>query len=260
MPSSKRPPQPSAKPSTEEADDNAREGQPLVEIFQATLEESSLWNHKEIRFQARLHPGFERLVFLTGPNATGKSLLARIVQALGKAHFGTTPIIVSMTERTGSGAYEMSGLRRSMMFGDESEQSTGATSVDIVDKAFRNAASRAQEDGKRVLLVLDEPEIGLSEGYEYALGQVIGQKTLELPERACGALVISHSRALAEGLQNALGRTPSFACTGTQDFDFEDWLTHQERFSAEALLQLRELEQEGRRAVMAAERALLKKP
>lgn len=232
--------------------------QSLAAILKDVIESSALWNHEKVPFQAKLHPGYERLVFLAGPNATGKSLLARITQSIGREHFGTTPINISMTERTGSGLSEISGMRRMFMFGDESEQSTGATSASTALRGLDNAKSYAENDGKHALLVLDEPEIGLSEGYEYALGLLIGQKTLELPEKACGVLVVSHSKTLVEGLRQSLGQDPTFVFTGKQDLTLDGWMSHKERFTPEELLELNKQGHETWRAVAQAEQSFKK--
>lgn len=53
-------------------------------------------------------------------------------QAMERAIFAT----VSIRERTGAGTSDMAGMRRMFMFGDESEQSTGATSLKTAMKAF----------------------------------------------------------------------------------------------------------------------------
>lgn len=236
----------------QEKEENPKEALSVLGVTQNVIEKSQLWNHESLAFHAHLQPGFERLVFMAGPNATGKSLLSKIVQAFGKKHFNTSPINVSMVERTGSGTSEMAGMRRMFMFGDESEQSTGATSADTARKGLENAKSYANE-GKRALLVLDEPEIGLSEGYEYALGLLIGQKTLELPASACGVLVISHSKALAEGLKEGLGAPPSFLFTGEKPLSLEDWMTTKERLSIE---DLSSLERRGLETWQAVEKVL----
>jgi hypothetical protein len=217
-----------------------------------------MWLHESLPFRAHLAPGYPKLVFMAGPNATGKSFLARIVQGFGRAHHKTAPINVSMTERTGSGLSDMAGMRRAFMFGDESEHSTGTTSTKTVDTAMRTANSYVK-DGKSPLLVLDEPEIGLSEGYEYAMGVFIAQKTLELPDTICGVLVVSHSKALARGLCDGLGQEPSFVHTGAEALPLQGWLNATERFSVEELLALPKKDHEGWRAVAAVE-AELEKP
>lgn len=229
----------------------------LADVVADVLERSSMWLHESLPFQACLSVSSPRLVFMAGPNATGKSFLARIVQGFGRAYHNTSPIHVSMTERTGSGLADMASMRRAMMFGDESEHSTGTTSAKTVGSAMYNAAQYAKE-GKSSLLVLDEPEIGLSEGYAFALGELIARKTQELPPNACGVLVVSHSKPLARGLCDGLGQEPSFVYTGSGSKSLDEWLEQSERFSVEELQALPTVDHERWRAVLAVEQEFSK--
>lgn len=217
------------------------EGASLLTVAQSVLSNSQLWNHKKLPFKARLYPGNERLVFMAGPNATGKSFLSKIIKVFAHKHYKASLVCVSMEERTGSGYNGMSPLRRAVMFGDEAEQSTGATSVKTLFSAFNTVRERVKE-GRHPFLLLDEPEVGLSEGYEYALGQLIARKTLDLADGVCGTLVVSHSKSLAAGLIDGLQGNPSFIHTGEPGRDLAEWLAFSERFTVD---QLEELAQRG---------------
>jgi hypothetical protein len=52
-------------------------------------------------------------------------------------------------------------------------------------------------------------EIGLSDGYAEALGEYIGTQAANVTANACGVMVVTHSRRLAEGLVRGLGAEPT---------------------------------------------------
>ena len=175
----------------------------LVDLLMDATD-SALINADGAPFTAHVAPGAGRLAVVAGANASGKSLFVQIVA--GRAHRQQTlAVSISIRERTGAGTHEMAGFRRSMMFGDESEQSTGATSVATVKKAFLNLLNYAQE--RPVLLILDEPEMGLSEDYAAAMGTWLARETLRLPAdqpNLLGVVVVSHSRPLVRAMAREL--------------------------------------------------------
>lgn len=218
--------------------------------------ESALFTDEACPFSFQTYPGGAgaRVLVLTGDNASGKSLLFQVLAGWARREVKADPITVSIRERTGSGLSDISGLRRAMMFGDESEQSTGATSVDTVATAFRTAAAWAA-DGKTPLVMLDEPDMGLSEGFAGALGEHLAHLTGELPDLAFGVVIVTHSRALvrrlSEGLATLKLGAAHFTYMGEPAMDLAQWLAQQPEKSVEDLLALRELGSERRRAVAA---------
>lgn len=219
----------------------------IAEIAQDLLAESVLFKKEEFPFEGTLTPGHPKILLVTGENAAGKSFFFQVLQGWARAHYDFVGITVSIRERTGAGTREDGGMRRMMMFGDEAVQSTGACSVDVIERAFGNVS-----EPKRFLM-LDEPEIGLSEGYAVALGRYLAQKASEMPEASAGLVVVTHHRGLARALADELGQTPSFVFMrpkGSQDnFDFPAWLSHVESRSVEDLMALRALGSERRKAV-----------
>jgi len=131
--------------------------QPLIELTRHVLDQSLLWTHKELRFSAALEEGHPCVLAIAGESPAGKSLLAQCLVSWAHQQM-ISPISVSI-KRTGAGTSELAGMRRMMMFGDQSEQSTGATSARVIGTAFRTLENRAQENVSG-LLVLDEPELG----------------------------------------------------------------------------------------------------
>lgn len=186
-------------------------------------------------FTCAVADGAPTLTVVTGENASGKSLLVRVIGAI--AHKAKIlPVSVSIRERTGAGLGEMNGMRRIMMFGDESENSTGATSAKVVQTAFGNLE---RENGS--LLILDEPEIGLAESYTRALGELIGQRTREIPAVCAGVVVVTHSRALVRGILDGFGAEPThLAVAADQDAQagLTRWLDVVEHRTVDELLAL----------------------
>lgn len=222
----------------------------IAEIAQDLLAESVLFQKEEFPFEGTLIPGHPKVLLVTGENAAGKSFFFQVLHGWARAHFEQAGITVSIRERTGAGTREDGGMRRMMMFGDESVQSTGACSVSVIERAFGNAS----EPGR--FLMLDEPELGLSDGYAVALGRYLAQKASEMPEASAGLVVVTHHRGLARALADELGQTPSFVFMrpkGAQEsLDFTAWLSHVESRSVEDLLKLRALGFERKKAVREA--------
>lgn len=222
----------------------------IGELAQSMLCDSVLWGGDSLPFTGYPYVGHPQVLLVVGENCSGKSFFVESLRAWSAHHHGMASICVSIRERTGSGLSDMSGLRRSMMFGDECEQSTGACSARVVETAFSNVHSWA-EAGRKPVLVLDEPEIGLSDGYARAMGQYLGQQAKTIPPGACGVVIVTHSRTLAGALRDELGVTPSFVrLEAVQDFDA--WVVSVEHRSVEELLTLRELNHERWRQVSKA--------
>jgi energy-coupling factor transporter ATP-binding protein EcfA2 len=137
-------------------------------------------------------PGNRRLFLITGENAGGKSFFSKVVASFvheespGAIEF----INVSMGMRTAP------GMHRVFMFGEESRDSTGKISLGAVLGSLRTCRSRE----KPHVLVLDEPDIGLSEGYRAGLGDLLAAFGAELPELTRALVVVTHSREVARRL------------------------------------------------------------
>jgi hypothetical protein len=214
---------------------------------------SPLYTEQAELFPYEYSPGHPKVLMVAGANASGKSLYAVILQSFCTKKHETSPINISIRERSGGSSNEIGGMRRLFMFGDESEQSTGATSVSVVRAGFSNLNERAKE-GKKPILLLDEPELGLSEGYSEAMGEFIADSVLKAEKGAVGVILISHSKPLAGKLAERLGEAPSFVYADPAKASaqgFKEWLSHREAFSMEDLLKLEELGLAGFRRVSA---------
>lgn len=214
----------------------------LVEELTWIAEESMLFASDDpgvSPFNAAISAGAPRLAVVVGDNASGKSLLVRMLAMRARGH-EVLPVSVSIRERTGAGLGEMSRMAQAMMYGDESEQSTGATSVQVVQAALERNADRPGGS----IVILDEPEMGLAEGYAHALGTYIASQSKTITRRCAGVVVVTHSRPLVQGIRDTLSRKPTFVATaagaGVQA-DLDGWLAREDRYSVEDLLALPEV-------------------
>lgn len=137
-----------------------------------------------------------KLIILTGGNATGKSLIRRVLWAsLEKLkNDGRKPgqyvADTSMERRTSSypGLSALSGVFRDDPWVATSECSLhGIESVIKLDDRF---------------IVLDEPEIGCSLELQAGIAKMLNERKSEILEKNLGILVITHSKILVERLDS----------------------------------------------------------
>lgn len=238
----------------------------LRAMIEQMLDSNAFWADPVCPFQANLESidGLEiaqqeavnnsRILLVAGDNASGKSLLVEYFRSYSKYHHGTTSISISIRERTGSGLSDMAGMRRTMIFGDESEQSTGATSVSVLQAAFHNLDSWTQS-GKKVVMVLDEPELGLSDAYAHAMGLLIAKRMSEINSPEANLVVVTHSKGLAQGLAQGLGYPVPFIHMN-EKLAMSDWLERQSIKSVQELVDLKEAGSAGRLSVRSLEQKI----
>lgn len=131
----------------------------------------------------------QRLFVVTGPNASGKSFVSKLFAAYTKKTFGLEAMHVGMQHRT-------QGYMKSFVWGDESYNSTGINSYHAVKGGISTCRSRETEH----VVILDEPDVGLSEAFQGALGKLIADFALALPEKTLAFGVVTHSRRLLRHL------------------------------------------------------------
>lgn len=196
----------------------------LVDTARSLVEESFLLSHEDFPFSYHFEAGDGRVVILAGDNSSGKSLLGQVIAAKAHIVHQVSPMVASMARRTAE------GMGRAIIYEDEQYHPTGRTSVSVALKALCNLSTRLEEEGAG-LAILDEPDIGLSEGFAYAFGEKMAAMINALPqEGAWGALIISHSRQLAQGLVDHLARRPTFVHTG-EPKTLDAWLAETPRRS-----------------------------
>ena len=137
-----------------------------------------------------------------------------------------------------------------MILGNESEQSTGATSFSFAKKCLDSTFN----DNKPALAILDEPDIGLSQRYSRTLGQFIAQYANQFHEsdvetKAQGLVVVSHNKDLIESLIKHYKGQESVVNMGDER-SLQQWLNEKdEPASVEELESLGDLELEKWRLV-----------
>lgn len=136
-------------------------------------------------------PGALPVFVLTGPNGTGKSFLAKVLASMAANDFKTECMVVGMAKRT------QGGVERAMIFGSEADSSTGHISLRVARTGMRTCESRTSPH----ILLLDEPDFGLSEGYQGALGQLLAEFATKLPAYTVAFGICTHSRRLLRHLE-----------------------------------------------------------
>lgn len=227
-------------------DDAAIPGMVLPDLAKWVCEESAVMTDERSPFHGGLVEGDPRVLLITGENASGKSLVFRLVAQLAGGH-GVEAMTLSIRERTGGGTFEMAHMRRAMIFGEEETSSTGAVSARVVAAGFHNLSNRGP-----AILGLDEPELGLSDGYAEALGEYIGTSAAAMTGNACGVMVVTHSRRLAQGLVRGLSAEPTMIAMLRNEDDVApsvtEWIAGRDERSVEDLLGLQDLALERFRA------------
>lgn len=203
---------------------------PVVDLLRGLVANHSVLSHADCPFSYYFQPGWEQVAVLAGDNATGKSFLMGAAGSRAYYDHGIEPMIVSMTARTSE------GMMRVFSYGRENGRATGEVSTRVAFSALGAIPDRLKIQ-RNALVVLDEPDVGLAEGFAYAFGQMLGQRINELEGNQWGVLLVSHSRELVRGLNDTLRARPSFAHTQTPK-TLDEWVNDTPRYSAEALEQM----------------------
>lgn len=182
----------------------------LMDAIDLLMEVDDIFG-KDAPCPATLSKGHERFVLITGDNASGKSFMAKHLK-VGFDESGEKIefIPVSMEMRTAP------GMQRAFMFGME-DHSTGNVSVRSVLTGLRTCRERTQ----RHFMLLDEPDIGVSESYARAMGEVIAQFVADMPEMTVGLAVVTHSRPLVREL---MAVNPTSIRIGADQRPLSQWL------------------------------------
>ncbi|MDW9481786.1 hypothetical protein GOB57_24360 [Sinorhizobium meliloti] len=133
-----------------------------------------------------------RALLITGENGGGKSLAVSILRQvsadLAEREGGKLEVMdIGMNRRIAS------GIERSFIFGHESTESTGNVSIRV---ALRGVANSRDRDHPH-WLILDEPDIGVGDGYHEAIGRYLAGFAESLPPACMGFAVVTHSRVIA---------------------------------------------------------------
>lgn len=140
--------------------------------------------------------GSGKLIVVTGENASGKSFFRRIVRGVCR-RAEVECIHISMEARSGDGS-SFGGLRP-FVYGDENQQSTGENSAGTVLGGIRTCLGR--EDAH--VMVWDEPDLGLSDGWAAGMGEVIRDFATKPGKHTRAIVLVTHRRALVAPLLDA---------------------------------------------------------
>lgn len=157
-------------------------------------------------------PGNDRFLVITGENAGGKTFYGSIINGWARDRMDDLEVMDVTMRRRSEG-----GFARAFIFGDESWESTGQISIKAVLGGLSTCASRT----KPHMLILDEPDIGLSEGYQAALGERFAQFAANLPEHTVAFVVVTHSRLMVEKM---LAANPTLMRVGDDLRPTREWL------------------------------------
>lgn len=134
-----------------------------------------------------------KVFVILGDNSSGKSFVCRIIQ-MRCFDEKIEPIMISMSKRTGDDYTP--GVVRSLMFGSENRLNTGSISGHIITMAFKTANEREHPN----VVILDEPDIGMSGSYHSAIGEYIAQQAKTLSKNTSGIIIVTHSRKIVESI------------------------------------------------------------
>jgi hypothetical protein len=137
----------------------------------------------------------ERLLVVSGENGGGKSLVASVIGGSARRVAEEEGVKLEVMD-IGMSRRTMPDISRVFIFGDEGSESTGNISM----KAMLGALKTSRDRGHRHWVVLDEPDIGMGEGYHRAIGQHLAAFASAMPDNCEGLVVVSHSRAIVREL------------------------------------------------------------
>lgn len=166
----------------------------------------------------RYQKGTGKLCLVLGDNATGKSMVRRLLMhAVKEQKF--EPIPLSMQGRSGDGGFGLKG----MVYGDEDWKSTGHNSVQTVQTMIKTSEGRAKDH----VVCLDEPDIGLSDRWARSLGRALYEFMSKPPVHLVALFLTTHRVSLVREL---LLLKPHVLLVGPEwPQNLEDWLTGDQR-------------------------------
>ncbi len=190
-----------------------------VKVWQEFLDMEKFKHDRERLFPSRLDVGSrEDILVVTGENASGKSLAFLILNNLVRS-FGKEEKIDVLVMDIGMGRRTKSGIEKAFMFGDEHLDSTGNISIKVMQTGVENSRSKDTYH----YLMLDEPDIGVGEGYHSAIGQFLSEFASTLPEKCLGLIVATHSRKITAKLLDA---GASSLRLGSDLREVREWVEH----------------------------------
>jgi ABC-type dipeptide/oligopeptide/nickel transport system ATPase component len=135
------------------------------------------------------HP---KLLAITGENASGKSMLRRLLQQIARKK-DIESISISPEWR------QQGGILRAFVYGDESYDASGKIAANVVLKAIKTSNGRTNSH----IIILDEIDMGLSDNAAAGVGEEIADFCKNAPQFLNLFVVISHRKPLLEPIMDA---------------------------------------------------------
>lgn len=182
-----------------------------------------------------------RVTFIFGDNASGKSFIGRWLEMAAKQFkdkYDTSTRNVSVANRTSSGP------QKAMIFGDEASQSTGETSFSVVKLGLDSI----KKEEKPSILILDEPELGLSPKYSKTFARYIVDQ-LESMDENKQIVIVSHNTIFIEAVLKHYNK-PVNELGINVDGNLKDWVEDDTEYSIEDLMMLKEFAEAKWRSIM----------
>lgn len=205
----------------------------LKELLEKSMQEVIMFD-EDFPIQTKITEDKSPKMFaIIGDNASGKSFVTTNFLGMANRLYNIKGYHIGMKNRTAG------GMESVFIYGEEGIQSTGATTLNAVIGGLKNIKNHILKNQK-MLLILDEPTIGLSLGYEKAMGKYIAEVFNEIKDLECfiGVMIVSHSKIMFEEIQNSGIEFSVMAVD--HDLTFKQWCEKEEDYSIEELLLLSE--------------------
>jgi ABC-type polysaccharide/polyol phosphate transport system ATPase subunit len=186
-------------------------------------------------FNVENHTGSPSLV-VYGDNVSGKSLIGKIIESVLRQD--DIPVRNACVRNRTTG-----GIEKAMIYGDEGDQSTGATSLKVLQLCLRSS----KQDSGESAMILDEADLGLSPKFSRALGEHVASEINESdPEKMI--IIISHDADFLKSYVNkASGKVSSIGINTDKSLDA--WINSDEVATIDELLGLKSLSMDKWRAI-----------
>lgn len=192
-------------------------------FFDITFQNKPIFDHFFTSDQS------SNILFIYGDNCSGKSFITKLLSSIAvDSSFSIRS--ASMANRTAN------GLEKNIIYGDESQQSTGDTS--LYTSLLCIDSTLDQDINSPALAILDEPDLGLSRRYSKALGTLIANKANQMKQS--GIVVISHNFDLFQSIINEYKKPISMIGINT-NLPYPEWFNNQQEASLQELLNLKNI-------------------
>lgn len=144
-----------------------------------------------------------KVTILTGGNATGKSVIRKILNASLAEKLGKKSVTssISMQLRT-CGNEGLLGTGLDHMHSDMAWESTGEHSLDLLCGLLKSNASEKMADENKRYLVLDEVETGMSREVLLGVCNMLNSEMDNILKNTYGVLLITHSNDVVRNVKH----------------------------------------------------------